>query len=291
MSFPLSYLISHISHLIPAFNHPLTFLFHFLPLHLTKLKLTMKIKTLFVLVALAAGSAFSFAQTADEIIAKHLEALGGKDKLAGIKTMKLQCNMEIAPGMKAPITMYFVNNQSMRVEVEVQGMKILSAVDGDSGWSINPMSGKKDAERMNADQIKESKDQMDLTGALYNYKEKGHTVEMLGKEDMEGTEVYKLKITKKSGDIEYDFIDASTYLKLKETDTHKFKDKETTGDVIYSDYRKAGDLLFPFAMENREAGASQGQALTVDKIEVNPEIDKSIFKMPPPQPAPAEEKK
>ncbi|MEO8085247.1 MAG: hypothetical protein ABI763_00420 [Bacteroidota bacterium] len=251
----------------------------------------MKIKSLFILLAFAIGSHVSYSQTADEIINKHFEAMGGKENLANLKTMKLLCSVEIAPGMKAPITMYYINNEAMRVEVEVQGMKILSAVEGDSGWSINPMSGKKDAERMNADEIKESKDQMDLTGSLFNYKEKGHSVELLGKEDMEGTEVYKLKVTKKSGDIEYDYIDASTYLTLKETTTHKSKDKETTGDVIYSDYRKAGDILFPFAMENREAGASQGQALIVETVNINPVIDRSIFKMPSPQPATIEEKK
>ncbi len=251
----------------------------------------MKIKSLFILVAFAIGSQLSFSQTAEEIINKHFEAMGGKDKLANLKTMKLLCSVEIAAGMKAPITMYFINNEAMRREVEVQGMKILAAVEGDSGWSINPMSGKKDAERMNADEIKESKDEMDLTGALFNYKEKGNTVELLGKEDMEGTEVYKLKITKKSGDIEYDYIDASTYLTLKETTTHKFNDKETTADVLYSDYRKAGDILFPFAMESREAGASQGQTLIVETVDVNPVIDRSIFKMPAPQAAPAEDKK
>ena len=245
----------------------------------------MKIKTILLLVALASGIQQSMAQTADEVINKHFEAMGGKDKMASLKTMKLVCSVEIAPGMKAPITMYFVNNQSMRVEVDVQGMKILSAVDGDSGWSINPLSGKKEAERMNADEIKESKDQMDLTGALFNYKEKGHSVEMLGKEDMEGTDVYKLKILKKSGDIQYDFIDAETYLLLKETTTHKFNDKETSGDVIFSDYRKVDGLMFAYSMENRETGAAQGQALKVETVEINPTIDKSIFKMPAPEPA------
>jgi outer membrane lipoprotein-sorting protein len=250
----------------------------------------MKIKTILTLALFAAGIQLSTAQTADEVINKHFEAMGGKDKIANIKTLKMVCSVEIAPGMKAPITMYFVNNQSMRVEVEVQGMKILSAVDGDSGWSINPMSGKKDAERMNADEIKESKDQMDLSGALFNYKEKGHSVELLGKEDMEGTEVYKLKILKKSGDIQYDYMDAETYLLLKETTTHKFKDKETSGDVIFSDYRKVDGIMFAYSMENRETGAAQGQALKVESVEINPAIDKSMFKMPAPQPAPEEAK-
>ncbi len=251
----------------------------------------MKIRTLLLLVAIAIGSQISFAQTADEIVNKYLAAIGGKENLAKLKTLKLNCSVEFAPGMKAPITMYYINNECMRVEVEVQGMKILSAVEGDSGWSINPMSGKKDAERMNADEIKESKEQMDLTGALFNYKEKGHTVELIGKDDMEGTEVYKLKISKKNGDLEYDYIDATTFLKLKETTTHKFNDKEVSGDVLLSDYRKAGDIMFPFAMENRQAGESQGQALIVGSVEVNPTIDRSIFKMPPPAPAAEEEKK
>lgn len=238
-----------------------------------------------MLMAFAFSFQISNAQSADDIINKHFDAMGGRDKIANLKTMKLVCSVEIAPGMKAPITMYFVNNQSMRVEVDVQGMQILSAVDGDSGWSINPLSGKKDPERMNADEIKESKDQMDLSGALYNYKDKGHSVEMLGKEDMEGTDVYKLKILKKSGDIQYDYIDADTYLLLKETTTHKFNDKETSGDVIFSDYRKVDGLMFAYSMENRETGAAQGQALKVESVEINPTIDKSIFKMPAPQPA------
>jgi hypothetical protein len=252
----------------------------------------MKIKTLFTLLTIFFIATYTIAQTADEIISKHFEALGGKDKYDNLKSLKLVCNVEFAPGMKAPITMYFVNNQSMRVEVELQGMKILSAVDGDSGWSINPMSGKKEAERMNADMIKESKDQMDLTGALYNYKEKGNTVEFLGKDDMEGTDVYKLKVTEKDGDVKYEYIDATSYLLLKETSTHKFNDKETSSDVIFSDYRKVNDMMFAFAMDNRETGASQGQAVLVESVEVNPSIDKSIFKMPAAAAAaPAEEKK
>ena len=82
-----------------------------------------------MLIAVAIGSHISLAQTADEVVNKYLDAMGGKDKLANLKTLKLACSMEIAPGMKAPINMFFINNECMRVEVEVQGMKILSAVE------------------------------------------------------------------------------------------------------------------------------------------------------------------
>jgi len=253
----------------------------------------MKIKTLVLLAAAAFLLPGAFAQTADEVINKHLEAMGGKDNISKVKTIKITASIEVAPNMKAPMTMVIVNNKAFRMDLQMQGMTMTQAVNGDSGWSIIPWSGKKDAERMNSEEIQDSKDQMDIAGALYNYKDKGHSVELLGKEDMEGTDVYKLKITKKSGDVEYDFIDASSYLKLKETNTHKYKDKEVTADVIYSDYRKVdGGILFPFSVEQREAGGSQGQPMNAEKVEVNVPVDENIFKMPPPAaPAPAEEKK
>ncbi len=243
------------------------------------------------MIACAIASQISFAQTADEVIAKHIEAMGGKEKLAGLKTMRLTASVEVAPNMKAPMTMVMVNNKAFRMDLEMQGMKMTQAVSGDSGWAIIPWAGKKDAERMNSEQIQDSKDQMDITGALFNYKEKGNAVELIGKEDMEGTDVYKLKITKKTGDIEYDFIDASSYMKLKETTTHKYKDKEVSGDVIYSDYRKVDGIIFPFSIEEREAGSSQGQPMTVDKVEVNIPVDDGMFKMPPPAPAAATDEK
>jgi hypothetical protein len=251
----------------------------------------MKMKSVLMLIAFAILTTITFAQTVDEIIDKHLAAMGGKENIAKLKTLKITSNIEVAPNMKAPMTMIIVNNKAFRMDLQMQGMTMTQAVYGDSGWAIIPWSGKKEAERMNSEEIQDSKDQMDIAGALYNYKEKGHKVELLGKEDMEGTEVYKLKLTKKNGNIEYDYLDADSYLTLKETTTHKYKDKEVTGDVIYSDYRKVdGGIMFPFGIEQREAGSSQGQPLNADKVEINVPVDESIFKMPPPA-APAPEVK
>jgi hypothetical protein len=158
----------------------------------------MKISALALFTAFALAGQLSYSQTADEVIDKYVAAVGGKDKLSNLKTAKLMANVEVGPNMKAPITMYIVNNKSMRTEFELQGMKMVQVVDGDSGWFINPFGGKKDPERMNEEQVKEAKDQMDLAGATFNYKSKGNSVELIGKEDMEGTEVYKLKITRRA---------------------------------------------------------------------------------------------
>jgi hypothetical protein len=222
----------------------------------------------------------AFAQTADEIVNKNIEAMGGKDKLAGMKTLKMVANVDIGPNMKAPMTMYIVNDKAFRMELEFQGMKMINAYEGETGWYINPFGGKKDPENMNAEQIRETKNELDLSGSLFNYKEKGHKVELLGKEDMEGTDTYKLKVTKKSGDVEYLYLDAATYLELKKTRKTKFEDKEVESESLSSNWKKVDGIMFPFTVEQRQKDASQGQAVNIDSYEVNAKIDESMFKMP-----------
>jgi hypothetical protein len=225
-------------------------------------------------------TATAFAQTADEIVNKHIEAMGGKDKIAAMKTLKMVASVDIGPNMKAPMTMYVVDNKAFRMELEFQGMKMINAFEGETGWYINPFGGKKDPENMNAEQIRETKNELDLSGSLFNYKEKGHTVELIGKEDMEGTDTYKLKVTKKSGDVEYIYLDAASYLELKKTRKTKFEDKEVETESLSSNWKKVDGIMFPFTVEQRQKDASQGQAVNFDSYEVNAKVDESMFKMP-----------
>ena len=224
----------------------------------------------------------TIAQSVDEILSQNYKAMGGKDKIAAMKTVKLKGNLDIGPDMKAPFTIYLKDGNKMRFEMEVQGMKLIQALEGDSGWFINPFGGKTEPERMPAETIKEAKDQADFTGALFNYKEKGNTISFLGKEDMEGTDTYKLMVTKKSGDVSYFYLDATSYLELKQTSKRKMQDKEVEGAHLSSNYKSVDGLMFPFSMEERGSDdASQGQMMNIESIEVNKGIDESLFKMPP----------
>lgn len=243
----------------------------------------MKTKQLICLVTGVLFTTFSIAQSVDEIVSHYVDALGGKNKWDNLKTLIFTGSVEVGPNMKAPVTMYFKDKNKMRFEMELQGMKMIQALDGDSGWSIVPFSGKTDPERMSPEEVKSTKQQADFTGDLYNYKEKGNTVELLGKEDMEGTETYKLKVTKKDGDVTYMYLDVASYLSLKETSRHKLKDKEVETVLLPSDYRDVDGYKFAFALEMRggEDEQAMGQLMTIDKIEVNPEIDNNIFAMPP----------
>jgi hypothetical protein len=223
-----------------------------------------------------------FAQSADEIVDKYVAATGGADRWAKLKTMRISGNLDLAPGMKAPFSIAMMDRNKMRFELEIQGMKMIQALDGDSGWKVMPFQGKTDPERMSEEEVRASKEQADYTGDLYDYKTKGSVVEMLGKEDMEGTETFKLKVTKKNGDVKYIYLDATSFLPLKETSKQKFNDKEVEMSTINSNFQTVDGITMPFTIEIRggDDQSGGGQAMTYDKVEINPSIDAKLFAMP-----------
>src|SRR5262245_7764485 len=112
------------------------------------------------------------AETVDDVIAKNLKARGGLDKLKAIQSMRMTGKMMMGPGMEAAFTIEVKRPKRMRFEVTVQGMTIIQALDGDMGWTVIPFTGKKDPERMSADDLKQAQEQADIDGPLVDYKAK-----------------------------------------------------------------------------------------------------------------------
>ncbi|HLG35516.1 MAG TPA: outer membrane lipoprotein-sorting protein [Bacteroidia bacterium] len=238
------------------------------------MKTILRITFLFLL-----ATGIASAQTVDEVISKHIAAMGGKEKLAALQTAKITSSLDMQ-GMKLPIIVTVVNNKSVRSELTFQGMTQVSAMTGGSGWYISPFQGKTEPEKMNEEMLRESKEQTDLSGPLFNYKEKGNAVELTGKEEMEGTDVFKLKVTLKSGNVVYQYLDATSYLMLKETKKQKFEDKEIESETLYSNYKMVDGINYAYAIEIRQVGESSGQTMTVENVELNLKVDESIFAMP-----------
>lgn len=246
--------------------------------------------------ALLAGlvSFAASAQTADELIAKSIEARGGKDKLKAVKTLRMTGKMALPQGMEAPFTAELERPNKMRRDFTIQGMTGSMAFDGKNGWSLMPFMGKKEAEPMSGDDLKTLEDEADFDGPLVDYKEKGHQVELVGKEDVDGSPAYKLKVTKKNGDVEYHYLDAEQYLEVKVEGKQKVRGQEIEGVSTLGNYKEVGGLIFPFSIESRQKGAPGGMTITIDKIEVNPDVPASRFDMPkaekpaspPPPPTP-----
>jgi outer membrane lipoprotein-sorting protein len=238
-------------------------------------------------------SVATWAQTADEIIDKHLAAMGGKDKLKAVQSERITGKMVMGQGMEAPFTLEMSRPNKMRMEFTFQGMTGVQAFDGKTGWSVMPFMGKTDPEAMPEEEVKKMQEQSDMDGLLMDYKEHGRTVELVGKEELEGTPVYKLKVTQKSGDVFYVYIDAEQYLQLKQTGKTKVRGQEIESETIFGDFKKVDGLVFPHSIEQKAAGMPGGMVMTVSKIELNPSVIDTRFTMPAVEkkPAAAPEKK
>ncbi|HBL25648.1 MAG TPA: hypothetical protein DD490_02305 [Acidobacteria bacterium] len=244
-------------------------------------------KTLAGLVMAGLVSTIAWGQTADELIEKNIEAKGGREKIQAIKTARMTGTMTLGMGMEAPMTMEMARPNKVRLEFVFQGMTGVQTYDGKDGWMLMPFLGKTDPEAITGKQLEQLQEQADMDGLLVDYKAKGHQVEFAGKEDLEGTPTYKLKITKKNGDVGYYWLDAETYLELKASGKTSINGQEVEGEAWFGDFKETGGVLFPHSIENKAAGAPGGMTISIEKIEVNPELAEARFGKPEPAAAPA----
>ena len=232
----------------------------------------------------------AYAQTVDELVKKNIDARGGIQKLKALKSIKATGKMT-QQGLEIPLTLQQKRPAMVRMEATFQGKSFVQAYNGEVGWKIDPFQGSPEPEKVADDDLKDLEEQADFDGALVDYKEKGNTVELIGKEDMEGTPVYKLKLTLKKGDVRNIYLDAENYLDLKVTSKRKTPGGEIDIDQYLGNYKSVNGVLFPFSIEAKVKGQTV-QQITIDKIEADVAIDDSIFKMPakPPEKSKTEEK-
>ncbi|MDH3268704.1 MAG: hypothetical protein OEM46_07610 [Ignavibacteria bacterium] len=166
-----------------------------------------------------------------------------------------------------------------RLEAEFQGMKIITAFNGESGWSINPMMGSTEPQPMTAEQIERTKLQADYDGMFYNYAEKGYTVEFMDKDFVDDIEVYVLKLTTPNDDIITSYFDAENYVLLKSSSNMLVQDVETEFEMYFSNYKFVDEILVPFAIETKVNG-NTAMNMVIDEVTYNVDIPDSMFEMP-----------
>lgn len=241
-------------------------------------------KTVLTIAMLALAAPFSHAASVDDVLAKHFEAQGGLEKLKSLKTMRVSGKMAVGPGMEAPFTMERARPNKQRLEFTFSGMTGIQASDGEKPWMVMPFMGKKDPEAIPAEDAQEMLDD-DFDGPLVDWKTKGHTVELLENESVEGAECFKLKVTKKNGKVETHWIDTETYLMLKSEAKRKVRGTEVEAESYFGDYKDVDGMLMAHTMEQGAKGTPQRQKMMFEKIEMNVAIDEARFKMPAAAPA------
>jgi len=230
--------------------------------------------------ALVAAPAMAMAQemTLEQVLDGYYEAVGGLDAWKNLQSVKATGTMSMpAQGVEAPFTMTAKRPAKIRIEFTFQGMTGVQAYDGETAWMVMPfMTGKTDPEQMPDEMAQELKEDADIDGPLIGYAEEGHQLELVGIEETEGTQAYKIKVTRKNGDVQYYFLDTEYFIPIKLEGTRTQMGQEVQFETILSDYKEVGGLLMPHSMQNQPGGP----IITLEQVEVNVPVEDSEFTMP-----------
>jgi hypothetical protein len=224
------------------------------------------------------------AQDAQSLVAKNLEARGGAAALEAIKSISFE-GRSIFPGdFEATYKEARARSAGapmIRYDFGVQGLDLVQAYDGHGGWKINPFQGRKDPERMSADEGQQLADAALIAGPLLASRSDGSKVQYLGREDFDGTLAYKLKVTQKDGDEFVYWLDPDTYLEIKVDETRRIRGAQQTTETELGDYEKVAGVYFPMSVESwGEGHPNQRQRTIVASATANGAVGPDFFAEP-----------
>lgn len=226
--------------------------------------------------------AAAFAYTADELAAKNVEAKGGIDSIHAIKSLRLSGRMRMQQDtLELGFVTVVKQPGEVRYEASLQGLTQIQAFDGTQAWQINPFQGRKDPEKLSADDAKGlGEDAMDFTGALVDYKAKGYELDYLGREDVDGTDAYKVRVTRANGDLTTVYLDPDYFLEIREINRRIEHGVPIETVVDYGDYEKVSGVFLPFSQESAIKGSNDRQKVQFDKAEANVDAADGLFHFP-----------
>lgn len=232
--------------------------------------MSLRVVSVVVSTVLLGLSGAAFAMTAEELVAKNLDARGGEAKLRALKSIHTVGTQRIGGGQEAKVESWAIAPDDYRGEFSLQGLTAVSAWDGNQAWSISPFRGRKEPQKISSDDAKGLIEQADIAGPLVDYKAKGNTVEYLGTEDIDGTDAHKLRVKLKNGDTKYLFLDPDQFLEIRVVSHRMVRGQEEVASTDLGEYEKVDGLWFPF-----ESGRTH-----LEKVELNQPIDPKMFAFP-----------
>jgi hypothetical protein len=221
------------------------------------------------------------ATTADELVAKNIEAKGGADALHALQSLRLTGKMLVNQGQ---VELRYQQTKKrpgeVRTEITLQGMTAIQAYDGKEGWRISPFQGRKDPEKMSADDSKSLVEDAEMDGPLVDWKAKGSSVEYLGTEDVDGTLAHKLKVVRKNGDVNFVYLDPDHFLEIRIVTQRIEHGAQVEVETDFGDYEKVGGVFIPFSEEAGSKGSLDKQKVIIEHGDANVPVEDAVFRFP-----------
>jgi hypothetical protein len=242
----------------------------------------MLAKSLFGLALATAVAGAVPAQTVDEIVAKSLAASGGAERLKAVRTRRMTgaMTMMAGPRTQTPIVIEAMRPRSMRFELQVQGITVIQAFDGKRGWKIVPFAGDRAPYPMPRDEEIEAADRAEFDTLLLDAAARETKIRLQGHDDVDGADTFKLRVTRRDGSARDVYVDSRTFLEVRHGTRRSIEGRTLELLSTFSDFRSVDGLTLPFRVSSSTKGRPEAQVIVFEKIELNPPIDESRFKMP-----------
>lgn len=218
-------------------------------------------------------------QTVDDIINKHIEAMGGKDAINKITSQVTYTDLKLQ-GSNATSVTTLVPGKAFKSVMKLGGQEMIRCITLIGGWTVNELTGSREAKPLPEEQVKASQSILQPGGELFNYKANGEKIELIGTAKEQGVDAYKLKWTTSDGkQSAYFFIHPKTYYLIKREIIVNLNGKEITTTTVFTGHTKTDiGLVVPFTTTTVSQGSEVIASIT--KIEFNKEIDMRSFDMP-----------
>ncbi len=215
------------------------------------------------------------AQNLQDVLDKHFNAIG-QEKLLEKETYTVEASIE-QMGMEIPMTMKLKRPNKFRMEMEMQGQKMVQAYDGENGWMVAPWMSPEPQELSGA-QLSQAMDQANFDGELYNYKEKGTEASLIGKVNVDGTPMYNIKLTDKNGTVKNYFVDADDYLIRKIKAKVNAQGQEVEVEQNLTGYEEFDGVKMPTKIESKNPMGTA--VINFKEIKFNEPMDDALFVKP-----------
>ncbi|HEY6004052.1 MAG TPA: hypothetical protein VIV57_14350, partial [Anaeromyxobacter sp.] len=246
-------------------------------------------KAVAIAAALALGAPSARGATLEELLARNLEARGGRERIAALRSLQLTGKIVFgeSDGFELAWTKLVKRPGMIRAEGSVQGLTAIRAFDGRGGWQVNPFFGRREPDRLASDDAKPLARDADLDGPLVAAKEQGNVLAYLGTEDVDGTEAHKIQVTRPDGDVEYVYLDPDRFLEIRVETRRRVRGVEVIEERDLGSYEPVEGVLLPFSIEAGPKGGARNQRITVLRAAGNVPLDDALFAFPAgAQPAP-----
>ncbi len=211
---------------------------------------------------------------ADEIIDRHIEAIGGEDAIRAHSSATAKGAFEApAVGMSADMTLYQVAPDQGMLHMNMHGIgESVQVYNGEIGWSEDPMQGTR---LLKGAELSAIKRQLGLHTEL-QYEENYPERKTVGEAEWNGQAAFQVDLVDVDGNESSRYFAKDTGLLLGEEGSQTSEMGTWETSTTLGDYKEFGGVMFSTSTTTNIPAMGMEFILTIDSVTFD-DVDPSVF--------------